>query len=85
MICLTTLVLFQASLWKRAVDLLDMDAPILDGLDHIGDLPQLARGFLGICVGACVGVFDHPAVPITRLTQRTGPTSRQGACPSSYG
>jgi hypothetical protein len=47
-----------------------MDAPVLDGLDGVGDLHQLARGCFGIGVWASVGLFDHPAVPITRLAQR---------------
>jgi hypothetical protein len=34
-----------------------MDAPVLDGLDGVGDFQQLARGFLGICVFGSVAYF----------------------------
>jgi hypothetical protein len=37
---------------KRRVDLLDVNAPVLDGFDGIGDLNELAGGFVGIGVGA---------------------------------
>jgi hypothetical protein len=32
---------------KGLVDLLDMDATVLNGFDRVGDLDQLARGFSG--------------------------------------
>jgi len=42
---------------ERSVDLLDMDAAVLHGLDGIGDLHQLARGGVGIIEGVGVDEF----------------------------
>ena len=43
---------------KRPVDQFDIDAAVLHRLDRIGDLDQLAGGFLRIGVGAVGGVFS---------------------------
>jgi hypothetical protein len=37
---------------ERRVDLLDMNATVLNGLDAVGNLDDLARGCIGIGVGA---------------------------------
>ena len=46
-----------AGLQKRPVDLFDVDAAVLDGFGRVGDLDQLAGGFLGISEGSIGGVF----------------------------
>jgi hypothetical protein len=53
-------VLSRASLvleQERAIDQLDVDAPILRRLDGAGDLDDAARSLLRIGVGAGLGVF----------------------------
>ena len=46
---------------KRRVDQLDVDTAVLNGLDRIGDLDQLAGGLLRIGVGAIRGEFHGHA------------------------
>ena len=41
----------------RPVDLFDVDPTVLNRFDCEGDFHQLASGFIGIRVGAGVGVF----------------------------
>ncbi len=50
---------------KRRVDLLDVDAAVLDRRDAGRELDELASSGLGIGVGAAVGVFHHQ-VPVPR-------------------
>ena len=49
-----------------------MNSTVLNGLDGVGDLQQLARGFLGICVGPGVSNFIGP--PVVREIARHAPT-----------
>jgi hypothetical protein len=46
---------------ERGIDALDMNAPLLDCLDRVGDLYQFASGGFRICVGSIVGEF-HAAL-----------------------
>ena len=58
----------SSSLEERSVDLLYMKPAILHGLDRVGDLDQLAGGFLWVGIAALSGEF-HQAV--SRCAQRT--------------
>jgi hypothetical protein len=58
----------SSSLEERSVDLLYMKPAILHGLDRVGDLDQLAGGFLWLGIAALSGEF-HQAV--SRCAQRT--------------
>ena len=44
---------------ERPVDLLDVDPAVLDRLDGVGDLEDLARGLLGVGEGSISGVFHR--------------------------
>jgi hypothetical protein len=44
---------------ERPIDLLDMDAAILDSLDSVRDLEQLAGGLIRICERSIGGVFHQ--------------------------
>jgi hypothetical protein len=47
---------------ERAVDLLDVDAPVLHRLDSVGQLHQLARG--GVRIGERAGLDELHAATI---------------------
>jgi hypothetical protein len=44
---------------KRSIDQFDVNARVLRRFDRIGDLDQLARGFLRITVGPISGEFNR--------------------------
>ena len=47
---------------ERAVDQLDVDAPILRGLDGAGDLDDAARGLLGIGIRAPINIVSEAVI-----------------------
>src|ERR1700681_4324440 len=46
---------------KRPVDLLNVDPAVLDRLDRVGDLKQLARGFFRVGERSLGGIFHRLA------------------------